>query len=74
MLDRIGEHKLGNLARTVAGMGEWMPDHKKISNQLLSQFHLCRFFYKLIERMDFIGQGFSRLKGLMGSLIGGKLG
>lgn len=50
--DKYTEHKIGNLARTTAGIGEeWIPDHKKTSSHLLSQIHFCRFFYKLIERM-----------------------
>lgn len=55
VLERLGDHKLGHLARTVARMGEWMPDHKKTSSQLLSQVHFCRFFYKLLERMAAVG-------------------
>jgi hypothetical protein len=54
-------------------MGEWAPDHKKTSNQLLSQVHLCRFFYKLLERMVAVGEGSARLKEQMKALLAGKL-
>jgi disulfide oxidoreductase YuzD len=54
-------------------MGDWIPDNKKTSSQLLSQIHLCRFFYKLIERMEHIGEGAQRLKDLMRAIISGKL-
>lgn len=73
ILERLGDHKLGNLARTVARMGDWIPDHKKTSSHFLSQIHLCRFFYKLMERMDNIGENPLRLKDMMRTIIGGKL-
>jgi hypothetical protein len=57
----------------VAKMGDWIPDHKKTSSQLLSQIHFCRFFYKLIERMEHIGEGTQRLRDLMRVIISGKL-
>lgn len=72
--ERVGEAKLGSLARTVAGLGgEWVPDHRKTSAQLLSQIHLCRFFYKLIERLEALGRGEEKLRKVMGAMIGGKL-
>jgi hypothetical protein len=62
------------LARTTAGIGEdWVPDHKKTSSQLLSQIHFCRFFYKLIERMERLNVGSDRLKTMMSTIIKGKL-
>jgi hypothetical protein len=39
--------------------GSFEIDPKLISNQLVSQLHLCRFLFKLIERMskiDFIDE------------------
>jgi hypothetical protein len=54
-------------------MGEWAPDHKKTSSQLLSQVHFCRFFYKLLERMSAVGEGSLRLREQMRTLLAGKL-
>ena len=51
-----------------------MPDHKKTSTHLLSQIHLCRFLYKLIERMDTVDLQTDKLRSLMGGVIKGKLG
>ena len=71
--EKLGDNKLGSLARTTAGLGEdWIPDHKKTSAQLLSQIHFCRFFYKLIERMEKLGVGSDRLKIMMATIINGK--
>ena len=33
-------------------MGDWIPDHKKTSSYFLSQIHVCRFFYKLIDKKN----------------------
>ena len=67
-----GDHKLGSLARTTSIGEDWTTDHKKTSAQMLSQIHFCRFFYKLIERMDRLNVGSETLKVLMGSIIKGK--
>lgn len=64
---------MGNLARTVAGMGEWIPDNKKTSNQLLSQIHFCRFCFKLLERMQDVNLGSDEIRDCIGLLIGGKM-
>ena len=39
---------------------------------MLSQIHLCRFFYKLIERMERLNFGSDKLKVLMSTVIKGK--
>lgn len=54
-------------------MGEWVPDNKKLSGQLLSQIHFCRFFYKLMERMNGLEESASPLKDMMKSIISGRL-
>lgn len=50
-----------------------IPDFKKLSSHLLSQIHFCRFFYKLVERMERLGVGSERLKILMSAIVTGKL-
>lgn len=67
-----GDHKLGSLTRTTSIGEDWTPDHKKTSSQMLSQIHLCRFFYKLIERMERLNFGSDKLKVLMSTIIKGK--
>lgn len=51
--------KLDYLTRTTAAIGlnktdSSMLDHKKVSAQLISQIHFCRFLYKLIERIELL--------------------